>query len=51
MDGTPMCFELPKNKAVNCKGYKSILLKTTGYEKTRFMIVLFCLVDGSKLYW
>lgn len=49
MDETPMCFDLPENKTINCKGEKSILVKTTGHEKTRFTVVLSCLADGSKL--
>ena len=31
------------------RGAKTVLLKTTGNEKTRFTVVLSCLADGTKL--
>ena len=35
--------------ALYIKGEKTILLKTTGHEKTRFTVVLACMADGKKL--
>lgn len=49
MDETPMCFDMPGNRTVETKGKKTVLLKTTGHEKTRFTVVLTCLADGRKL--
>ena len=37
------------NKTVDCKGNKTILIKSTGHEKTKFTVVLSCLADGTKL--
>ena len=49
MDETPMTFDLPSNRTVNAAGAKSVLVKTTGHEKSHFTVVLSCLADGSKL--
>src|SRR6218665_145250 len=49
MDETPMTFDLPPNRTVNSSGARTILIKTTGHEKTRFTVVLACLADGTKL--
>ena len=50
MDETSMCFELSENKTMNCKGVKSILVKTTEQEKTHFKVVLSYLAYVSKLH-
>ena len=49
MDETPMTFDLPGNQTVHAKGEKTVLVKTTGHEKTHFTVVLSCMADGTKL--
>ncbi|KAG8196096.1 hypothetical protein JTE90_007834 [Oedothorax gibbosus] len=49
MDETPMTFDIPINRTVNAKGDKTVLIKTTGHEKTHFTVVLTCMADGTKL--
>ena len=49
MDETPVWFNMPTSKTVDSVGAKTVLLKTTGHEKTRFTVVLACLADGTKL--
>ena len=44
-----MNFDMPPNRTVNRKGCKTVLIKTTGHEKTRFTVVLACMADGTKL--
>ena len=49
MDETPMFFDLPSNRTVHPRGDHTILVKTTGHEKTHFTVVLACMADGTKL--
>ena len=49
MDETPVWFDMPTSKTVNTKGEKTVLIKTTGHEKSRFTVVLACMADGTKL--
>ena len=49
MDETPMCFDMPSNTTLHRKGEKTVLIRTTGHEKTRFTVVLGCTADGGKL--
>ncbi|KFD50651.1 hypothetical protein M513_08458, partial [Trichuris suis] len=49
MDETPINFDMVAHKTVDSKGVKSVLLRSTGHEKTRFIVVLSCLADGTKL--
>lgn len=49
MDETPVCFDIPSNRTVEQKGVKTVFIKTTGHEKTRFTVVLGCMADGSRL--
>lgn len=49
MDETPVWFDMPTARTVSHKGQKTVLVKTTGHEKTRFTVVLTCLADGTKL--
>lgn len=49
MDETPMWFDLPGNHTIDMKGNKTVLVKTTGHEKTHFTVVLGCMADGTKL--
>lgn len=49
MDETPVWFDMPTSKTVSAKGEKTVLVRTTGHEKSRFTVVLSCLADGTKL--
>ncbi|KAG8225841.1 hypothetical protein J437_LFUL004770 [Ladona fulva] len=49
MDEIPLTFDVPSNKTVDIKGAKTVMIKTSGYEKTRYTVVLACCADGSKL--
>ncbi|KAJ1130292.1 hypothetical protein NDU88_008646 [Pleurodeles waltl] len=49
MDETPMNFDMVGNRTVHPKGAKTILIKTTGHEKSSFTVVLACTADGAKL--
>lgn len=44
-----MCYDMVGNNTVDAKGAKTVLVKTTGHEKTRFTVVLACMADGTKL--
>ena len=50
MDETPVCFDMTENTTVDAKGVKTVLMKTTGHEKTCFTVVMACMADGTKLY-
>jgi len=49
MDETPMTFDLPSTRTVNAVGERTIMIKTTGHERTHFTVVLSCMADGTKL--
>jgi len=49
MDEVPLAFDVPSNKTVDVKGAKTIMIKTSGNEKTRYTVVLVCCADGTKL--
>ncbi|KAG8173318.1 hypothetical protein JTE90_003633 [Oedothorax gibbosus] len=49
MDETPMTLDIPIDRTVNTKGDQTVLIKTTGHEKTHFTVVLTCMADGTKL--
>ena len=49
MDEVPLTFDVPLNKTVGVKGAKTIMIKTSGKEKTRYTVVLACCADGTKL--
>jgi transposase-like protein len=49
MDETPVCFDMPSNQTVERSGVKTVQVKTTGHEKTRFTVVLCRLADGTRL--
>ena len=36
MDEVPLTFDVPSNKTVDVKGAKTIMIKTSGNEKTRY---------------
>ena len=49
MDEVPLTFDVPSNKTVDVKGAKTIMIKTSGNEKTHYTVVLACCADGTKL--
>ena len=49
MDETPMCFDMPSSSTLHKKGDKTVIIWTTGHEKTHFTVVLACTADGGKL--
>lgn len=49
MDETPMNFDMPPTRTMNSSGDKTVLIKTTGNEKSHFTVVLACLADGTRL--
>ena len=49
MDETPVTFDLSSNITIDETGARSISIRTTGYEKTNFTVVLSCMADGTKL--
>ena len=49
MDETPLAFDLPYNTTIDISGTRSICIRTAGYEKSCFTIVLACMSDGTKL--
>ena len=48
-DQIPLTFDMPSNSTVDSKGTKSVSIMTTGHEKDRFIVMLACLGDGTKL--
>ena len=42
-------MDVPSNKTVDVKGAKTITVKTSGRDKTHYMVVLSCCADGTKL--
>jgi len=40
MDEVPLTFDVPQNKTFDVKGAKTIMIKTSGNEKTRYTVVL-----------
>jgi len=49
MDEVPLTFDVPSNKTVDVKGAKTIMIKTSGNEKTHYTVVLACCADSTKL--
>lgn len=49
MDETPLAFDMPNNVTINDIGSKTVGIRTCGYEKSCFTVVLACMADGSKL--
>jgi hypothetical protein len=47
-DETPIFFYMPANTAVDTKGSKSVLVKTTGHEKLKITVMLSVLAVGRK---
>ncbi|KFD59154.1 hypothetical protein M514_28667 [Trichuris suis] len=49
MDETPIFFDMIGNRTVDSKGTKSIVVKSTGHERTYFTVMLSCLANEMKL--
>lgn len=49
MDETPLWVDMPGNYTMETVGTKSVMLKSTGHEKSRFTVMLAALADGTKL--
>ena len=49
MDETPLAFDMPSNYILEETGAHTVGIRTTGYEKSNFTVVLSCLADGTKL--
>lgn len=49
MDETPVWFDMPTSRTVSHKGQKTVMIKTSSHEKTRFTVLLSCLADGTKV--
>ena len=49
MDEVPLTIDVPSNKRVDVKGAKTIMIKTSSNEKTRYIVVLACCADDTKL--
>ena len=49
MEEVPLTFDLPLNRTINKNGESSVMLKTTGHEKTHFTCVLGCTASGEKI--
>ena len=49
MNEIPLTVDVPSNKTVDVKGARTIMIKTSGNEKTRYTVVLACCADGTKL--
>jgi len=49
MNEVRLTFDVPSNRTVDVKGAKTIMIKTSGNEKTRCTVVLACCADGTKL--
>lgn len=49
MDEIFVWFDMLSVRIVIIRGEKTVTISIIGYEKFRFIIVFFCLVDGIKL--
>jgi len=49
MDEVPLTFDVPSNKTVDVNGAKTIMIRTSGNEKTHYTVVPACCADGTKL--
>ena len=49
VDEVHMYFDMPLSKTIDFTGVKTVMSKTTGYEKLRFSVALTILSSGRKL--
>ena len=45
---TPVWFDMPSARTANEKGAKTVLVNTTGHEKSTFTVVLACMADRNQ---
>ena len=48
-DQMPLTFDNPYDRTLDVKSAKTVSIATTGYEKSRFTIMLSCMADATKL--
>ncbi len=48
-DETSLSFDLPSSTTLELKGSKTVSIRSTGYKKNCFTIVLACMTDKTKL--
>jgi len=46
-DEVPMYIDMPYSKTIERKGAKSVVVRTTGHEKSHFTLVFSCAADGT----
>ncbi len=49
MDKTPISFDLPNSYTLEKYGSNTISIKTIGYKRSMFTVILGCMANGSKL--
>ena len=49
MNETPLIFDIMAKRTADIKGAKTVQVRGTGHEETRFSVVLSCMNDGTKL--
>ncbi len=49
MDETPVFFDLPSFYTLKKRNFNTISIKTTGYKRSIFTVILGCMADSSKL--
>ena len=49
MDETPVCQDMLSRHTADKTGKRSVLIKSTGHEKSRYTVVLCVMADGTKL--
>ena len=49
MDETPVYFDIVPGKTIECKGVKTVKVRTTGSEKRHITVVLGCTAMGDFL--
>jgi len=49
LDETSLSFDLPSSTTLELKGSKTVSIRSTGYEKNCFTVVLVCMADRTKL--
>ena len=50
MDEVPLTFDVPSNKTVDVTGVKTIMIKTSGNEKTRYTVRAVLMAQSFHLY-
>jgi len=50
MDEVPLTFDVPSNKTVDVKGAKTIMIKTSGNEKTYYTVFLCAVLMAQSFH-